>query len=332
MKPTQLIKFLTHAIKHKKSVLVKSRPGVGKSDIVTQTCQAAGVELIISHPVVSDPTDYKGLPYASNGVANFLPFGELKKIMDATKPTVFFLDDLGQAPASVQAACMQILLAREINGHKISDEVTFIAATNRKEDKAAVSGILEPVKSRFRSIVDLDVDHDDWIRWALNNNMPNELMAFIRWKPQILDEFTPTKDIVNTVCPRTVAAVGDWQNSGLNPDLYYEVFTGAAGEGFATEYTAFLKIWNDLPNIDQILMNPDKAKVPTEPGVLFAVGGAIAARVNDVTADNAFHYIKRLPVENGAACVKDILLRKPELNMTTGYIDWASTAGNLIMK
>jgi hypothetical protein len=332
MKPTQLKAFLGHAIQHRQSVLIKARPGVGKSDIVEQTCKDAGVHLIISHPVVSDPTDYKGLPYASNGQANFLPYGELHKIMIATEPTVFFLDDLGQAPPAVQAACMQLLLARQINGHAVSDHVTFIAATNRKEDKAAVSGLLEPVKSRFKSIVELDVNHEDWVRWALTiGNMPTELISFIRFKPKILEEFHPTKDIVNTVSPRTVAAVGQWQNSGLDKSLYFEVFKGAAGEGFANEYTAFLNILKDLPNIDQILMNPDSVQVPKEPSVLCAVGGALASRVNDINATNVFSYIKRLPQEHAMACVKDMTIRKPEILQTRAYISFAADTGNIVL-
>lgn len=331
MKPSQLNAFLKHAIKERFPVLIKAKPGVGKSDIVEQTCKEMGVDLIISHPVVSDPTDYKGLPYAVNGEANFLPYGDLRRLITAQVPTAYFIDDIGQAPSSVQAAAMQLLLARQINGHIISGYVTFISATNRKGDKAAVTGILEPVKSRFMSIVELDVNHEDWVRWALTiGNMPTELIAFIRWKPTILDEFNPTTDLVNTVCPRTVAAVGKWQNSGLDKSLYYEVFSGAAGEGFAAEYTAFLKIFDDLPNIDQILTNPDKVPVPTEPAVLYAVGGAIASRVNDVTAANAFAYIKRLPAENGMACVQDMTIKKPELRNTRAYIQWASDTGNVV--
>ena len=92
---------------------------------------------------------------------------------------------------------MQLILARCINEHKLSPYVTFIAATNRREDKAAVSGLLEPVKSRFAAIVELEVSPDDWVIWALNNNMPTELIAFIRFRPDLLDNFQPSKDIVS---------------------------------------------------------------------------------------------------------------------------------------
>jgi hypothetical protein len=331
MRPLQLVKLLTFAIDNGLPILIKGSPGIGKSDIVSQACRAAGAELIISHPVVSDPTDYKGLPFASGNEAHFLPFNELKQLIEAKVKTVFFLDDLGQAPPAVQAACMQLILAREINGKKISDFVTFIAATNRKEDKAGVSGLLEPVKSRFASIVELEVNTDDWVQWALGANMPIELIAFIRYRPALLNDFKASKDIVNSPCPRTVAYVGKMQNAGLPTDLQFDCFTGAAGEGFASEYVAFLKIFRDLPNIDKILMAPDTVPVPNEPGVLYAIAGALASRMNDMNAANAFRYLKKLPAEIGVACVKDTLVKNDKIVHTRAYIEWASDNGNLLL-
>ena len=241
MKPKELQRFLAFAFNKGESVLIKGKPGIGKSDIVAQACADAGCELIISHPVVSDPTDYKGMPFVDGKEAKFLPFNELNRLINASVPTVFFLDDLGQASPSVQAACMQLLLARRINEFKVSDHITFVAATNRKEDKAGVSGILEPVKSRFASIVELNVNTEDWCEWAVNNGMPHELISFLRFRPDMLDKETvPSKDIVNTHSPRTVASLGRLQNKGLPVDLRYEVFKGATGEGFAVEYLPIL--------------------------------------------------------------------------------------------
>lgn len=332
MKASQLTNFLLFCIKNNLPALIKGKPGIGKSDIIEEACKEAGAELIISHPVVSDPTDFKGLPFADKDGAHFLPFGDLNKLIKADKPTVFFLDDLGQATAAVQAACMQLILARRINGHKVSPSVTFIAATNRKEDKAGVSGLLEPVKSRFASLVDLEVDTNDWCKWALGKgNMPTELVAFIRFRPELLDDFVPTKELVNSPSPRTVANVGKLQNAGLDRALQFEVFKGAAGEGFAAEYIAFLDIFRNLPNIDQIFLSPDSVPVPTEPAVLYAISGALASRVNDVNAENAFKYIKRLPAENGIACIKDAVIRNVAITETRAYIEWAVDNGNLIL-
>lgn len=333
MKPSQLEQAISFAISNNFPLLVKGKPGAGKSDIIEAGCAAANVELIISHPVVSDPTDFKGLPFADKGSkeAHFLPFGDLNKLIKANSPTAFFLDDLGQAPAAVQAACMQLILARRINGFKVSDHVTFLAATNRREDKAGVSGLLEPVKSRFASIVELEVDTNDWCRWALSKgNMPVELVAFIRFRPELLDNFQPSKDIINSPSPRTVAYVGKMQNAGIPQDLQFEMFKGAAGECFSAEYCSFLNIYKNLPNIDEIFLAPDKAKIPTEPAVLYAISGAIASKVTTTNADAAFQYVKRLPVEIGVACIKDTVTRRREILNTRAYATWAVDNGNII--
>jgi hypothetical protein len=332
MKPSQLVKYLIFCVKNQFPCLVKGKPGGGKSEIIAEVAIEMGQDLIISHPVVSDPTDYKGLPFPTqDGTAQFLPFGDLQQLITATKPTIYFFDDLGQATPAVQAACMQLLLARQINGHKISDQVTFIAASNRREDKAGVKGLLEPVKSRFISIIELEVDSDDWIKWAILHNMPTELIAFIRFKPAILDDFMPTQDLVNSPSPRTVTNVGLQQLAGLDSTLEFEAFKGAAGEGFATEYCLFLKIFRELPSINQIILSPANAIVPTDPMAQYAISAALARKLTDTTIGSILTYLDRLPEEIAVACMKDGSTRNPAIHNTREFIEWATNKAELMM-
>ena len=332
MKPSELATYLTFCIEHRFPVLIKGKPGIGKSDIVTQAANDAKVKLIISHPVVSDPTDYKGLPFPKkDGTADFLPFGDLHQLITAKEKTIFFLDDLGQATPSVQAACMQLLLARRINGHIISDQVTFIAATNRREDKAGVSGLLEPVKSRFISIVELEVHTNDWVKWALDNNMPTELIAFIRFRPDLLDNFLPSKDIVNSASPRTVAAVGKQQAAGLSEKFEFEAFKGAAGEAFAVEYRAFLKIYRELPSLDEIIMNPGGTAVPVQPATKYAISSALASKMNDQNIGAICTYLDRMEPEISVACMKDAATKNRHICKNRAYIKWASDKSEVLI-
>lgn len=353
MKPSELTNFLQFSISNRFPVLITGKPGIGKTDCVDKACQLPvkghdgkeyeNAELIISHPVVSDPTDFKGLPFPTyshdNGpsdpghkIAEFLPFGELDKLIRANRPTVFFMDDLGQAPASVQAAAMQLILARRINGHKVSEHVTFIAATNRREDKAGVSGILEPVKSRFASIVELEVNTEDWVRWALESGMPTELIAFIRFKPALLSDFQPTKEMKNSSSPRTVANVGKMQLKGLSKDLEFEVFKGAAGEAFAAEYSTFLKLFRELPDIDEIITNPDKAPIVEQPGTKYALAGALSAKASDQNFGAIIRYMKRLESpEITVVFVKDAQIRNRSVVKCRAFTDWAAANAGLLM-
>jgi len=72
---------------------------------------------------------------------------------------------------------MQLILGRCINGHKVSDHVTFLAATNKKSDRAGVSGILEPVNSRFAAIVELQYEA---FKGAAGEGLANEFVGFLR--------------------------------------------------------------------------------------------------------------------------------------------------------
>lgn len=328
MKPKQLKRFLMSAFAARENVLIKGRPGVGKSDIVAAAAKDAGCELIISHPVVSDPVDYKGMPHIYEGKADFIPFGELRRIIDAKVPTVFFLDDLGQASPSVQSACMQLLLARRINEFKVSDQVTFVAATNRREDKANVNGILEPVKSRFASIVELNVNSDDWCEWAARNEVPHELISFIRFRPDLIDkDIVASKDIVNSPSPRTLAALGRIHKL-VDHEIRYEAYSGAVGEAFATEYIAFLTMYNQLPSFDDIVNDPSGVPVPSDPGLLYALSGLLANKVNKENAASVMSYVARLPIEIQVAALKSF---NPAAMTIKEVAAWFVTNGHIFL-
>ena len=328
MTPAQMITLLAHMIPAGHNVLMTGAPGTGKSDIVAQSTKHAGFELVITHPVVSDPTDFKGMPWVIDGThAEFLPFGDLLKMMNAEKPTVVFFDDLGQAPPAVQAATMQLLLSRQINGKKVSDMVTFLAATNRKMDRAGVSGILEPVKSRFWTIVELKTDIDDWCTWGFKNEVETDVIAFLRARPNLLHDFKPSSDMNNSPCPRTWKFVSDMMKLQLPREIEYKAYSGAVGQGAAGELSAFLKIKRTLVPADMIIMNPDSCDVPTEPDALYATTVGLAAKTTEATIGRVMKYVKRLPKEFGVLLVRDALRKYDEkeqraLIQTRPMIEW----------
>lgn len=325
MKPTALSKYLIKAILHNWPTLVTGAPGGGKTDIISDAAIKSGADLLIFHPVVSDPTDFKGLPFSTgDGRAEFLPYGDLDKLAKAERLTVCFLDDLGQASIAVQAACMQLVLARQINGHRISDKVVFLAATNRAQDMAGVTKFLAPLRGRFYAILPFDVDAADWVSWAVQHNMPPELIAFVRVKPSILDPEKPSKDIVNQVSPRTLAHVGEQQRVGLDPDEEAEVYAGAAGDAFAAQYMAFLKMARDLPSTDDILADPGRAYVPTDPSMLYVVTSGLARRMTDQNIGKVISYLDRVTPDFAVSCMIDAKLRNKEIARTTEFILWGT--------
>lgn len=331
MRISQIIVTLTAAVKAGIPILLTSAPGEGKSDLVAEVAKATGADLIISHPVVSDPTDAKGLPWVSpdKESATFLPFGDLYQAMKAEKKTIWFLDDLGQASPAVQASFMQLLLARRVNGHVLPDCVTFVAATNRRTDKAGVTGILEPVKSRFGSILELEANLDDWCEWAGvmdsdgNDRIRPEIVSFLRFRPDLLSDFKANADMSQSPSPRT------WHNASkmlaldLPRSLEFEAVAGAVGKGAATEFCGYLEVYRSIPDLDSVLKDPAKAPIPKQPNALFAVCVGLAYRANEETFPAITKYSERLAkAERGEFAVlmlRDSIRRKPELARTDAF-------------
>lgn len=323
MRIKKLTEFLETSFRNNRRVLVKGRPGVGKSDIVAQSCASIGAEMVLMHPSISDPTDYKGMPaLLPDGTAHFLPFSELVKLINAQKKTICFLDDIGQAAPAVQAALMQLILARSVNGSRISDTVVFCGATNDTSHCSGVSGMIEPLKSRWDTIIELEISADDWSNWALANSMPAELVAFIRFRPNLLcpDDWKPSKEIKNSPCPRTWASIGNWLSNGVK-DL--EVFSGAVGEGSATEFFSFLDMYQSLPSLDAILIDPVSTEVPEKPAALFAVSTGLARKASASNLDRVTTYLNRLPKEFEIMSMRDAIRINKSLTSTPSFTIWA---------
>jgi len=277
------------------------------------------------HPVVSDPTDFKGLPALVDGIARFLPFSDLQVMIDAVKPLIVFLDDLGQASPAVQAAVMQLILGRRINGHLISDHVIFVAATNRHQDMAAVGGILEPVKSRFNSIVELVVDVPSWLEWAEDAGLNKYVRAFIARRTGLLHDFTPSQDMVNTPSPRTVANAAAILDADFDPSIRRSLLAGAVGQGWADEFMAFYDMVDRMIDPNVVIQAPKDVDVPKDHDVLYVLCLALADRATDKNFNNIMEVAGRMEErEFQKLLVSTATKRDEDLKNTTGYITWAA--------
>lgn len=334
----EMIDVMTRTIPAKIPIMLVGQPGHAKTDSVGQACDQVGADLIVAHPVVDGPEDYKGYPAViedehGNKIATFLPFGNLKALIEAKKLTVYFFDDLGQAAKSVQSAGMQLMLARKINGHPVSGHVCFMAASNRKEDKSNVNGIIEAMKDRFAAICEVTVSLKDWCQWAYDpkNNIPPELVSFIRYQPQFLSDFKPTKDMKKSCTPRTIAMVGDLMKRGMPKPLELRLFASAAGKEFAIAFTGFLRVYRDLPDPDAVLMDPASADIPGEKSSLFALCGALSTRASEANIERFVAYTDRLDEEFAVLAMRDAVARDKELSKTEAFGKWVTKHHDILV-
>jgi hypothetical protein len=336
----QLSTYMHWVLENLKNLLIVGRPGIGKTDIVKQACHALGYKLIIAHPVTHNPTHYSGLGWVfttDDGTprAEFVPYGFLRELITTTNERlVMFFDDVGQATTATQAAMMQLFLERSLNTQKISDSVSFIAATNRREDKAAVGGILEPLKSRFDAgILHLQPELDPWCKWAMLHRMPVQSIAYARFRPEVITDWEASADLVNSINPRTLAFVGEAINDRLPEDMWNLAFSGMIGVGRTAEFLTFYQYCKQIPNPDAIILNPRTEVIPERPEIQYALTAALANKSKESNFDAIVSYFDRwfegenfkdgVPrSEFVLAYFKDAIVRNPGLKNTQAYVNW----------
>jgi len=117
--------------------------------------------------------------------------------------------------------------------------------------------------------------------------------------------------------PRSWEFVSRILDSGPDPSVEHEMFAGAAGTGAATEFSGFLRMFRDLPNIDAILLNPRGEPVPDSPQ--YAVASALAHRASDTNFDRICLYLTPMPTEFRVLSARDAILRDQKIKCTAGY-------------
>ena len=336
MTPNQYFDLACLCMTNNFTLMVVGPPGGGKTEITTQAAKSLKRKLLITHPVIDDPTNYKGFPFkhvndVGTMVADFVPFGMLRELIEAKEPTTLFMDDMGQAPKATQAAAMQLLWGGKLNGAKISPHVSFVVATNRREDKAAVTGMIEPLKNRS-IIVNLETDVDDWCRWAIENKQPPENVAFNRFRRDyILNGYNPTMDFTNSATPRTIAMCGNLFKAGVPKKIEREVYEGTAGKKYAVDFMSFLTHYRRIPNIQNIIKNPDKADIPDTDSILYATCECLAVQANQNNFDSIMTYGKRLHEEFHMMLVRDSVAHNSDVCKTTGFIQWQAKNQDILL-
>jgi len=267
-----------------------------------------------------DPVDLRGLPFlASDGRSKWAT----PEFLPQNSSGILFLDELNAAPAMVQASCYQLVLDRKLGEYTLPEGWASIAAGNRDSDRAMTTRMPTPLRNRFVHL-EFEVDVQEWSEWAIQAEIRPEVIAFLRFRPELLSAFD--RDANAFPSPRSwefVSRILDSLDSQSNPAIEHEVVAGAVGTGSATEFSAFLRMFRELPNIDAILLNPTQESVPENAAAQYAVASALARCASDTNFDRICLYLNRLPTEFRVLCVRDATLRASAIRSRAGFVKFA---------
>ena len=330
MRPSQITPALQLCINKKRPVFIWGPPGVGKSDVVAQIAAKNKIELRDVRLNLLDPTDIKGFPVPDVAAKQmtWLPADFLPK----KGKGILFLDELNQAPPAVQAASYQLLLNRRVGDYMLPAGWAIIAAGNRETDRANANRMPSALANRLIHI-DYEINVDDWCAWALaqQDAVPVELLAFIRFRPDLLHNHQPDQRAFPT--PRSWVFAGELINSKLNSEVEFELLKGTIGEAAAGEFKAFLSVFRELPSVDQITLDPEGTPISDMPAVRFAITAALAHATTKDIFGRFMKYVTRMEPEWQARYVSDAMKRtKQSICSTKEFIDYGIKNSHILAR
>ncbi len=301
--------------------IISGPPGVGKSDLVRQVAKETGRNLYDVRAALKNPVDFLGMPQIVNGFTHFRPPADLPA---PGGPSILFLDELPNAPIMVQSALLQLVLNQKLGAYTLPDDCAIIAAGNRAKDRAGAGRLIASLADRFLQL-EIDVDHNAWVRWALHAGVATEIIAFIRWRPELLADIDPARNVnasprawemLSKIMPHTPAAM-------LHP-----IGAGLVGDGPAAEFSGFMAVFKTLPDPAAVLLNPAGAPVPTDPSTLYALVTALSIMANEQTGPGIIQYAERLTAEGaaeyGVLLVRDAVVKDPAVCDSRDFQRWAT--------
>ena len=315
MKPSELTQAITTCIEASRPPCVWGPPGVGKSKIMAQVAAATNRQLIDVRAVLLDPVDLRGLPHVNgDGRAHWC----IPDFLPRDGRGILFFDEFNRAPQLVQNACLQLVLDGQLGEYRLPDGWVTAGACN--PDGGGVNKLSAAMNARFIHL-DAETDLEDWCKWAVTHAIEPAVIAFLRFRPELLNQYDRTARAFPN--PRSWEFVSQITAKQPSPNVELALFEGTIGHGAAIEYTAFLRLFKNIPSIDAILLNPATAPVPVnDAGSLWAIGAALSRRATPANFRRALTYLDRMPQEYSVMAVKDATARDASLCPTPEFVQW----------
>ena len=325
MKPSKLYEALHALIGERVPLHIWGACGVGKSQIVAQVAHDLDLEFLDVRAVQLDPVDLRGLPRIKADQTEWVP----PKFLPNEGKGILFLDELTSAPQMTQAGCYQLVLDRRLGEYVLPDGWVVIAAGNPASERGVHFAMPRPLRNRFVHL-ELEADLSDWCRWAVSAGVRPEIIAFLRFKPDLLHAADTTSDANAWPTPRTwemashvLCGVARRQNTAFLTgagEFEAQLLDGTVGQAASAELLAFLRLFRQLPSIDEILLNPESAPLPTEPSAQIAISTALGRVMSDSSIARGLKYLDRMPAEMRVMAMRDAAARDRAITHTPEFI------------
>ena len=328
------------------SVMLWGPPGVGKSQAVRQLGKeiesntGKRVHITDVRLLLFNPIDLRGIPTANadKTLAIWLKPQIFQMDPSTDVVNILFLDEISAAPQSVQAAAYQITLDRVVGEHKLPENCIVIAAGNRTTDKSVAFKMPKALANRLLHI-EVEGSFASWKEWAISSGINEKVIGFLSFRQQFLMGFDASNDDLAFATPRAwemVSNVLNYVDADINKS--YALIAGIVGLGTAIEFRTWAKVYNELPNIEDIF-NGKRPPLPGATDAMYALCSSMTAYAREHKNDvrriaNSVKYAAQMPPDFSTVLFKDYMYIEKDfrtkLLQIPEFSKWLSSKGRLL--
>jgi len=212
-------------------------------------------------------------------------------------------------------------------------------------------GLGDSLKAHSRNrIIPLTVrkpNAEEWMEWAMNNNVAPEVIAWVRQFPHALASYlegnqgdnpyiyNPKKVQLAFVSPRSLERVSEIVKvrNLIDTDTLIAGMTGAVGESASRDMQAYIDYADQLETFENVVKNPRTARVPDSAGACaIMIFGAIAS-VTKESIGGFMEYLDRFEPE-WQACFAINIAKNPAKQSiafsSSKFADWVQQNEDLL--
>lgn len=328
--------------------LVRGEPGIGKSTMLSflarklaSTHNAAYMDVPnmdlgdIAMPVVDHDAR----------VTRYYPNARFR--LHEGKPVIVMLDEFTKGAEPVKNILHPLL---EVTNPRLGDvpisEDSIVFLTGNLLTDAVGDNLKAHTRNRIVEIVVKKPDSDQWLEWALNNDIDPSVMAWVRQFPHALASYTdgdsdnpyiynPKKVQTAYVSPRSLAIASNIvsQRDKNDPESVIAALKGNIGEAAARDMQAFIEYQDQLPSWESITNSPNTAVVPTSAGACAVLVFGAISKIDRQTMTPFMKYLERFDAE-WQACFAINVAKNPTKQSVAfscaAFADWVQRNEDLL--
>jgi hypothetical protein len=291
------------------TVLLQGQPGVGKSAILSAIARQLPDYLPCYIDVANLDLGDLGMPVIDRDamITSYAPNARFGIGKGQNRPVLLMLDELGKASRPVLNMLLPVILEHRLGDVNLPTGSIVFGTTN-----LATDGVGDNIPSHaYNRMTVLDVGNptwEEWLMWAVDNNITPEVMTFAKEFPQVFDRydlcdkadknpyiFNPLTGNTRAFCsPRSLEKASNIiRNRDALGDALLPALCGTVGESAARDMEAMVMLSDQLPRFASVMADPRGCKLPGSVGAYFLMAFSLASRADAANLTDITTYVNR---------------------------------------